>query len=442
MKKLLYIFSILFLTICLVGCAQSEKASASDYELARAKEKIEVNHKDYTDPGYKAFLEKLDTFSSKITASLYKDYDKDENISVSPISIYMALALTVECSNGQTREEILNALGMTYEEVNKYTKVLYALCNKEFKRQSDNGKEKVVALDMMVNAIWANDNFELIDTGVNKLANDYHCNLFRAPFYSENEKANQAVRDFVKKNTKGLIDQNFKLTKETVIALINTFYLKEVWNTDGDDLVFTKDNYDFVNYKNEKEITKLLQGYYNAGKINEEEKYNNFFTSTENGFKVKFILPKAGYTIDEVFTAENIKHVNNVKYVYESDELQESYYTRCLFPEFEASYDKDIKGVIKDDFGINLLFEPDICDFTNITEENVFCASITHVTKLNVNKTGIEGAAVTIVAMEGESAGGSMYTPVYNDFIIDKSFGYVITDQFGVTLFAGVVKDI
>lgn len=77
------------------------------YLVKEAAEKIDLSsHKDYRTEAYKTFLKKIQAFSSKITYATYLESDKQENFCVSPISIYMALALAIEISNGNTREEI------------------------------------------------------------------------------------------------------------------------------------------------------------------------------------------------------------------------------------------------------------------------------------------------------------------------------------------------
>ena len=116
------------------------------------------------------------------------------------------------------------------------------------------------------------------------------------------------------------------------------------------------------------------------------------------------------------------------------------YHTRCYFPEFKASYNNDIKNVLINDFGIKSLFN-DSCDFTKISEDVAYCGAVIHQTELKVDKTGIEGAAVTIMLMCG-TAGPSCYTLVYEDYIVDKAFGYIICNSYGIQLFSGVICNI
>lgn len=64
-----------------------------------------------------------------------------------------------------------------------------------------------------------------------------------------------------------------------------------------------------------------------------------------------------------------------------------------------------------------------------------------HLTTLTVDRKGIEGAAVVILPGAG-AAGPDEYEEVYLDFVIDRSFGYVLTDRYGTVLFTGVVNNI
>jgi hypothetical protein len=58
-----------------------------------------------------------------------------------------------------------------------------------------------------------------------------------------------------------------------------------------------------------------------------------------------------------------------------------------------------------------------------------------------VDRRGIEGAAVTYIPMAGAPGPGE-YERVYLDFIVDRAFGFVITDRNDITLFSGVVNEI
>ena len=95
--------------------------------------------------------------------------------------------------------------------------------------------------------------------------------------------------------------------------------------------------------------------------------------------------------------------------------------------------------MFENDFNVKSIFAPGQ-HLTGLTDiDNLFVESIIHQTKLKVDETGIEGAAVTIVVMGDESAGPIIEL---HDFVINRAFGYLLTDSFGNVLFSGVVNTI
>lgn len=451
MKKLmLCILSLIFLLISTSCVGNTDEK----YLKVASGEKYKLSYTEKSEEGFVNFLNKLNVFQSSLSEELYIEFGSEyDNICVSPASIYMALALVVECSNENTREEVLSVLDMTYEEVLTYTRKLFAAMNNEWTTKNDLGVKKTKALELLTNSIWFEESVKLKEVGLNNLAEYYNCSSFAAPFNRNNKRANKALSDYVSENTKGLINRDFNLSVDTLIALVNTLYLKEIWNSDGDDLFFSNDKYTFTNYDSNIKELNLLQGYYNLGRMVEEEKYSHFFTTTNHGFKIKFIVPKDGYTVDDIYNKDVLAYVNNIKdYKAIDDEAKTITSTRVFFPEYKAEFNEDIASVIKDKFNVNDLFNPYKCDFSNIINEEeyldkyegIYCSKIIHQTCLEVNKKGIEGAAVTVVAMDGATSVGPQeeYEEIFLDFIVDRAFVYILTDSNDVVLFSGVVKKI
>lgn len=437
MKKIISLILILSMCLAFSSCA----VNPENYSLALAANAMEVKHSDTQQEGYEEFIDKLDAFAAKLTYEVYADSNKQSNICISPVSVYMALALATECANGETRDEILSAVGVTYDEVKNFTKVLYGFSNREYYYTNMMNNKKILAFEELANSIWVDKNTTLKEDGINNLANNFNCDLFSVNFKtSEGEKA---INAYIKDKTHGIIDSDLDLSPETLITLINTFYLKEVWNEDGDELKFTDKAYDFKNADGSVKNTKLLQGYYFNGNIYEGEGYTSFYTRTDHGFDIKFILPTDGHTLDEVFTSENIYNINNLgDYGYIDEENKLLHHTRVFFPEYKASFDGDLAEILKNDFGINKLFDFEQCDFSNVTDEQLACDGVIHKCSIDVNDKGIEGAAVTVMPMAGAAGPLDGYEEVYHDYIVDRAFGFVITDSYGAVLFSGVVNSV
>ncbi len=441
-------FRKLALCACSVVCALSfaacgsPEAAGKSTQLGKPQTATPLSYTERENDGFVKFKDKTEQFAAKFAAAVYEGYKSEENFTVSPVSVFMALSLAAECANGDTRNELLSALGVSYEELQTNFPVFYRSLKSEIKNEG-----KITSVLDLSNSIWINDGTPVNQPCIDKLSNVYYAYSYSADFKHDNDSANAAIRSFVKEQTRGLIDQNFNLSEETLFTLINTLYLKTVWGTDGDDLPFTKDDYAFTAKDGSVTNKKLLQGYYNSGKVQEAEKYSTFFTTTADGYKIKFILPKDGYTVDDVFTEQTIAEVNGItNYGGYDRENNTSYETRCIFPEYKCKYDDSLVSVLKEKFGVDRFFKDpgkytDACDFSTLSEKECYCAKIQHVTDLTVDKTGIEGAAVTVIGMDAASA-GEPHEIVYSDFVLDKAFGFIITDWYNTTLFSGVVNNI
>ena len=437
MKKILSFVLILAVCLGFSSCA----VKPEKYSLALAAEAMKVGYSDAKQDGYEGFIEKLDVFAAKLTYEVYEESNKQTNLCISPVSVYMALALATECASGETRDEILNAVGVTYDEVKNFTKVLYAFLNREYYYTNMMGNKKVLAFSELANSIWADKSINLKEDGINDLASNFNCDLFSVDFKTSEGK--KVINAYIKDKTHGVIDGDVELSPETLITLINTFYLKEVWNEDGDELQFTHKAYDFINADGSVTNTKLLQGYYFNGNIYDGDSYTSFYTRTEHGFDIKFIVPTDGHTVEEIFTSENIYTINNLgSYGYIDEENKLLHHTRVLFPEYKAAFDGDLAEVLKNDFGIERLFNFDECDFSGVTDEQLACDGVIHKCSIDVNDKGIEGAAVTVMPMAGAPGPLEGYKNVYHDYIVDRAFGFVITDSYGAVLFSGVVNSL
>lgn len=439
MKKVVALLITLVMCISVCSCGLFNSQILNQHAIALSAEKQEVNYIDFQDEEYKAFLAKIQSFSARLTAEMTKKYGENDNFVISPISVYMALSLACECAANETRREILDAVGVSYDEVNKYARILYAFANEEYGQYNaitDN--RQIVAQQILNNSIWLDDSVEFIREGVDKLSYEYNCDVYQASF--KNGEADRLIGKYIESKSKGILDGKVDFSPETYFVLMNTYYLKEIWNEYGRNLSFTDEPINFQNSDGSFKQTKLLEGYYNDGKVYNGDRFESFFTQTEHGFKIYFFLPDDEWSVQSIFTEENIDEVLKMKdWGHVDDENRQLHYTRVLFPEFEADFDDDIADVLSEKFGIKKLFDPDECDMSNITSEPVYCEGVIHKVSLTVDKKGIEGAAVVYIPGAG-AAGPPPYEKVYHDFTVTGAFGFVITDTYGTVVFSGVIN--
>ncbi len=428
-----------------ISCGKGDGGTNEATMLTMPAAPVALTYPDRTADGYVAFKDKVDDFAAIFADHAYKAYDGEENFAVSPLSVFSALSLAVEGADGATRSQLLNALGISYAQLQEYYTTLYSDLTVTHTDNNDDGTKTYSGEVQLSNSLWLQQGVDFQQAALDSLSTNYHAYSYLADFKRNNEGANNALKAFVKKQTHGLIDQNFQLSEAAILALVNTLYLKDGWLSKGD--LPTAGDYTFTNADGSTFATQLLQGLYTPGRAYETDEYSFFYNTTANGYKLKFILPKDGYSVTDVFNTETLSDVNAVKNFNASDcETDTVYYTRCFFPEFTAAYNENIKTLLKERFGITNLFDKDACDFNNLIQnqsaqfDHVWCEKVQHTTKLFIDKSGIEGAAATVIEIDGSTSAPTQ--EVYNDFIVDKAFGFIITSPQDITLFSGVVENL
>ena len=386
----------------------------------------------YTD--YRDFREKLQTFANKISESFVKrEYKEGKNITVSPISVEMCLGLAIRSTDSNTRKQILDAIGVDYETFNKF----YAIYFRDLSRSGDGCEIS------LTNSIWIDNDIVLKDDGLDALRDDYYCYSYEVDFDKAPRETAREVKKFVNEKTKGLIDPDFEFDESTIFMLMNTLYLKDIWNEEGLDLSYADKSYTFTNSDDSVSKKQLLKGYYNDGRTLQTEDYSSFYTSTQHGLSLHFVKPNDGKRAKDVFTKEAMEYVlDRGNYVLQDDEKLERYHTNCVFPEYAADSDFDLIPMLLEDFKITDLFDPIRADFGPLTDDDAYVEEARHMAKLEVDKSGIKGAAVTYMAVCGSAGPGPKeYKDIYETFEVDKEFGFILTYGNAI-LFSGIVTNI
>lgn len=430
MKKALS-FLVSLSSIALVAC--SSISPLKSFKQLTNPEKLEHPYSSvqWNDPEYKEFVKKMKSFSLKLSEAYSINEFNDNNIAISPASIELCLGLSIRCANSETREQLLKAMDVDYESFNKYYKYFY---NSILSSPDSYNKGQIT----LSNSMWFDNDVPLKKDGLNGLENDYYCYSYEVDFNGKNSKTNQAMADFVKKQTKNLLHPNFSFDPLTFFVLMNTLYVKDTWGYDISEIEYT-DQYKFTNADGTVSNKKLLDGLYTTCKAIQQDSFSAFYEPLYRTC-LYFIKPEPGHTIKEVFTKENIEYItNNSNYTYQDDTLLERYHTHCVFPEFTVNTDIDLIELLSNSFNIKSLFD-DACDFSNITDAFVYCSEIKHMLKLIVNNKGIEGAALTYAALSG-AAGPDEYKDVYETFLVDKEFGFILTRNNAI-LFSGIISNI
>ena len=116
------------------------------------------------------------------------------------------------------------------------------------------------------------------------------------------------------------------------------------------------------------------------------------------------------------------------------------YFTRIFLPEFNVELEMSIKNILIDEFNLDKVFVENN-DFTNLLTSPAYLSDIVTGSNLKITRKGIEGASYTSIPA-ATSPAPLKYEKVYTDFVIDRSFAFILTDPYDIPLFIGVINNL
>lgn len=370
-------------------------------------------------------VETSNTFAIDLFRSIYEDEAADKNIFVSPLSVDIALNMTVNGASGETKTAIKETLGVTDlsdEAVNEAAKSL---------------TEQLLAVDQQVdlaiaNSIWYRDVFTL-QPGFNSLIQDYYDGRIEGLDFDRPE-AKETINQWVEDKTQGKIQNLIQAIKDTdVMFLVNALYFKANWqyqfDTDDtkDDQFQLADGTGVPVRMMSNESAKLRYLYQEDVQLIDIPYGNGQYSMT-------ILLPYGDNSVASLIGGLTTREVTN--WIEQADTLT----THLMMPKFKTEYKLELSQVLKG-LGMELPFTED-ATFDNFFEQNVgkklYIDRVIHQTFIEVNEEGSEAAAATAVAIGVESV--NLERP---DLIrIDHPFVYFIREKHTqAILFAGTMMN-
>lgn len=409
MKKFL---NIIFLgttfALTLVSCSEDDNVGGQNESAG----KIEMTSSEL------ATIEKCNNFGFKLLKVVNESNDfAGENVIISPASFNYAFSMLMNGANGDTRTQIIDALGydsVDIDELNEMNrKLIEQLCRLDSK----------VTMSF-ANSMWAKADVLVNPDFISTLSVDYDAELWTiddATFVADvngwcSDKTNGKVSEFLKEG-EDIPD----------FALFNALYFKGVWNQGCKfDSKYTREG-----VFNDAGGTRSMVKFMNNNKklpYNESETMQKCELPFGNtSFSAAFILPKEGVTLSQA-----IDNLSNGEW----DQLKESYPNITVdlsLPKYKIENEIDFEDLLAD-LGLEGIFSKD-ADFSNITPSNVKINCVKQKIIFEINEEGAEAASVTGIT----GAGSAMPQKVTMTF--DRPFIYVVYEQStGTILFAGCVN--
>lgn len=343
-----------------------------------------------------------------------------KNAAFSPVSLWAALAMLAPCAQGDSQAQLLSALGVAgqrelTDQVSRLWKGLY----------TNDGVSSLI----LSNSVWLNDaqEGEYVQATLDTLGRDYFAGVYTTPMGTAG--ADQAITDWVAKETNGLIGGNGPVVDtapDTLLLLASSLYYKAAWVVPFD--AEKTQAGDFTTASGETASADFMHASL-AGNFLKRDGYQAAALETQLG-EMFFVLPEEGTAPEELlsdtsFLSSLSSGAADIQYGM----------VEWSVPKFDLSADLDLMNTLKG-LGITDLLDKDKADLSGLTALDAYLSQARQMTRVSADEEGVEAAAVTILA-PGAGAPPEE-TCVMN---LNRPFLFVLRNQ-GVPLFVGVVNEI
>lgn len=398
MRKLLF---ILLAAVTLVAC---ENETTSKTEVAKPI-------------ALKASLQKRINQDNAFAFDLLRNTiakNTDENITVSPLSVSIALGMALNGANGITQSEMETTLkmsGLTSDEINEYYKVM----NNALPVIDPTTKLSIA------NSIWYRKNFVVKPSFLDVNTTNFNAYVRELDF--SQSWAKDTINNWCSVKTKGLIPTILDdIPENAVMYLINAVYFKGIWCNKFDKKL-TTESY-FYPEKGESVKMNLMQMTDTLLYATDELADYVDLPYGNKAFSMTVIVPKYGKTTNDVLQSMTVDKWNNTVSKLSEEQVQLS------LPRFKS----ENKFLLNDPLiamGMPTAFTGS-ADFSRISDERLLISKVIHKTYISVDEDGTEAAAVTAIEMIKTSM------PMYPIVRADHPFLFVIREKStGVILFIG-----
>lgn len=349
----------------------------------------------------------------------------EENRAVSPLNIYMALAMLAETTAGESRQELLELLNVSdLPALRERCKALWQ------SNYCDDGR----LTSLLAASLWLRDDMRYHRDTVATLASDYYSSVFNGKM--GDAAYNEALHNWMNEQTGGLLAdqiQGINLEPQTVLALVTTIYYKaawvdEFWKTESKTF-HSPAAAQTCEFMKQTDISEFYRGdgFAAAGK------------DLLGGGTMYFLLPDEGLTPEDLLGREEVLSFLTDEAGRESTSHQRSFVTLEV-PKFDVNSQLNLRDSLNA-LGIEAVFNAARADFSPLTgsvDSPIVLTRALHGARLMVDEKGVTGAAYTFLAADGAAEPGELEEV---ELTLDRPFLFVVTNHEGLPLFLGTVRN-
>ena len=352
-------------------------------------------------------------FADRTAGAIFAD---SENRVYSPVSLYAALAMLTEVTDGSTKQQVMELLAAddaaTLRQqikdlwIGVYTDDDQSVCR-------------------LANGAFLRENAEVKQEAVDTLADWHFASTYRVPMGTE--EADKAIAGWLNQNTGGLLSEetrDIQTEVDNLLRLYNTIYYKSSWRDAFESSQTKQDTFTAANGAKQKTefMHRTESGSYRKG-----EGYTAAPRSLNYG-RMVFVLPDEGVTPESLLQRQGL--LTELTGDYNAAELVWS------VPKFDVKSSTELNGVLQA-LGVTDAFDMAEADFTPLTDNGAFLSSAMQAARVKIDEEGVEAAAYTEIVCADSAM---MEVPPTVEMDLDRPFLFVIFDNSNVPLFVGTVN--
>ncbi len=358
--------------------------------------------------------------SNSFAFDLMRAVNADEagaNVFISPLSVSMALGMTLNGAAGTTFDEMRETLdfgGLSQTEINASYRSLTDLLL---------GLDRTV--DMRIaNSVWYRQEFPVEQPFVQSVQASFGARVEGRDF--ANPATLNVINGWVSSATNNRIESIIdEIRPEHIMFLINAIYFKGAWTDAFDRSATRADTFRAPGGASVPVQMMNTDGSFRARMTNDYQAVELPYGNT--AFTMTIVMPAEGVDIEDFADSLDGEAFDALVSGMGEGRIMLS------MPRFRLEYEKTLNDALKA-LGMPTAFT-DAADFSGISRGGGLSISeVKHKTFVEVNEEGTEAAAVTSVGIVLTSAPPSIR--------IDRPFVFVIRERFsGTILFAGKIVE-
>lgn len=418
MKKVTMTLAMMAMMMGLASCGTTKNADNSkknqqdDLVASREDGLMDDNYLILSD-AQRDIIENNNAFALNLFSQM-KGFDSKV---VSPMSVSYLMGMLANGADGQTRQEIMKAIGcekVSLRDLNEFYQMLITHANHFDKATTIN----------IADYIALNCHYQLKDGFASTMQNYYKAGVESLDFSKASTL--KRINRWCSDHTDGMIPKIIEqVDADAVSYIMNAIYFNGTW-TDKFDTRQTK----LENFQGYTRDIKKTQMMHRNGKYQYMD--NADFAAVNlpygNGsYSMTVILPNRGKSIDEVMAGLDAKKVGELR-----RSLDECVVDLKL-PRFTISQETSLNDIISK-LGAPTMFTSG-ADFSNFASGNLSISKMLQKAKIEVSEEGTRASAVTM-AMVAMTA--LRPEPRKVEFHANRPFIYMITEHStGAILFMG-----